>query len=253
MFRRIAFGALAAAVISAGGLPAQDGTLGRSYLITPKLGMDDQFDAAISAHAALRRAEMDPWSWAVYTIETGEDAGSYFVRSGNHQWADFDAYDAAMPFQQKVGDHWRTTVSPLIGEWSSMITAVDTSVSLLPTPMPAPAAFVNVTGFKLRPGMERQFFEGVGQAHAALKKANWPHPYLWAYPLSGHEDGPIVWLVSFHDSWADMAEPDPSFEAILMREMGEEEFGKWAERIGASMRGTTSATMRYRPDLSVMR
>ncbi len=253
MLRKLALGTLASALLAAGGLPGQDGVVGRSYLITPKLGMDDQFEAALSTHAALRRAEMDPWTWHVYTIETGEDAGAYFIISGSHAWSDFDAYDASLPFQQRVGQHWSTTMAPLVGEWSSMLTKVDTSLSALPPAMAQQSAFVHVTGFGIRPGMERQFFGAVAQAHTALRGAGWPQRYAWVYPVSGHDDGPIAWLVTYHASWADMAEPDPSFDAVLTRALGAAGFSKWSDQFGATLRGTTSATLRFRPGLSVIR
>lgn len=253
MLRRLALGALATAAITVGTAHAQDDNLARSYLITPKIGQDIQFDAALSAHAALRRAELDPWSWTVYTIETGPDAGSYFIRSGDHRWADFDGYDVSTPFQQKVTQHWNNTVSPLVGEWSSTITRIDTSLSAAPMIETSPPGFANVTAYYLRPEMQRQFGAAVGEAHAALQAAGWSSRYLWAYPVSGAVDGPMMWLVTFSDNWAGMAGPSPSFDQVMTKAMGEAAFTKWGERFLGSIRSVSSFTMRYRPDLSVIK
>jgi hypothetical protein len=251
--RNIVFGAFVAAATFASGLGAQGGTLARSYLVTPRTGTSVQFEAALAAHAAVRREATDPWSWTVYVVETGADAGSFLIRSGNHEWADFDRYEAAMPFQEQVGEHWNNTVAPLVGAWSSMITATDTSLSWNPQGMTGAPAFVKLTGFKLRPGMERRFMTVVREAHAALAAGQWAQPYTWSYPVSGHDDGPLVWLVTFHADWADMADPEPGFDAVMVQQLGEAEYARLMEDMGSAMRGTESMTMRFRPDLSVLR
>jgi hypothetical protein len=48
-----------------------------------------------------------------------------------------------------------------------------------------------------------------------------------------------------------MADPDPSFEAVMMAKLGEEGFMEWGNNIDATYRGVESWTLRLRPDLSV--
>ena len=58
-------------------------------------------------------------------------------------------------------------------------------------------------------------------------------------------------LVSFHTSWADMAAPDPTFEAIMVQALGQDGFMEWANELGENYRGVESITRRLRPDLGV--
>ena len=58
-------------------------------------------------------------------------------------------------------------------------------------------------------------------------------------------------LVSFHTSWADMADPNPTFEAIMVRALGQDGFMEFVSEVGETYRGTESITIRLRPDLGV--
>ena len=48
-----------------------------------------------------------------------------------------------------------------------------------------------------------------------------------------------------------MADPDPSFRAVMTAKLGEEGYMEWTNNIGATYRGVESYTLRLRPDLSV--
>ena len=101
------------------------------------------------------------------------------------------------------------------------------------------------------PGRELQFNQAITSATEILKEHNWGGHYVWSSSVSGGGPGPAMNLVSFHASWADMAEPDPSFEAIMVQALGQEGFMEWINEIGQTYRGIKSFTLRRRPDLSV--
>ena len=63
--------------------------------------------------------------------------------------------------------------------------------------------------------------------------------------------GPSMSLVSFHTSWADMADPNPTFGAIMVQALGQDGFMEWANELGETYRGVESITRRLRPDLGV--
>ncbi len=225
---------------------AQENNLARMYMVTPKEGMAAQFETALRDHAQWRAANGDPWRWEVYAPETG-DLGSVVIRSANHSWADFDAYDASFAMKGLV--HWNATVAPLVEVARSGIWLMDMENSSLPADM-APPAFVQVTTFHLQPGKEFQFGQLVSQASKMLMKHGWTD-FLWESPVSGGGPGPLIDLVTLHPNWADMMEPDPSFEEIMMQEMGEQGFTKWLTDLGETWRGMETRTLRHRPDLSV--
>ena len=121
----------------------------------------------------------------------------------------------------------------------------------MPTPAGRESAFVNIVTFQLRPGRELQFTEAITSAMATLREHDFPGYYVWTSPVSGGGPGPFMSLVSFHTSWADMAEPDPPFEAIMAQEMGQEGFMEWLDGFGQTYRGVESYVLRLRPDLGI--
>jgi hypothetical protein len=232
------------------GIPAhaQDNTYARGYAVTAKDGMVAQFEAALKSHVQWRSENNDPWTWSVSAVEVGEHLGEYSIRSGGHSWADFDAYDAGFGPEGLV--HWNATVAPLVESIASTVTTTDQALSN-PPPAGTPYAFVTVTTFHVRPGRELQFNQAITSATEILREHNWGGHYLWSSFVLGGGTGPVMRLVSFHASWADMADPDPSFEAIMMQALGEEGFLEWVYELGQTYRGIESYTLRRRPDLGV--
>src|SRR3990172_10115283 len=91
--------------------PPAGGPLDKVWTIVPKKGSEVKFDKAFAEHVQWRRDHKDPWTWEVYVESDGPETGAYFARSGNHNWADFDAYDAS-DFAAKADVQWNATVAP---------------------------------------------------------------------------------------------------------------------------------------------
>jgi len=228
---------------------APAGNVARMYVVTPKPGMGAQAEAAIRMHAQWRKASHDPWTWSVYTPETGE-LGAFLIRSGGHAWSDFDAYDKG--FGPQGAARFDADVGPLVESIRSQIDVMLPEGLNNPPPPNTNIQFVNLTTFHLRAGMEPQFLQLVGQAVGVLKSANWPPRWVWAMPASGSDDlGPTIILAGLAENWAAMKDPDPNFDAVLTKSMGKDGFTKWQASLNQVIRGTTQVTLRYRPDLSV--
>lgn len=226
---------------------AQD-TFARHYVVTPRDGMVAQFEAALKSHVQWRIANNDPWTWGVSTVEVGDNLGDYWISSFNHAWADFDAYDSGFGPQGLV--HWNATVAPLVESASSSISTTNQTLSNM-APEGTPLAFVTISVFHIRPGREAQFNQAVATANEVLRQHEYGAHYVWSTPVIGGGPGPRMSLVALHQNWADMAEPDPSFEDIMMQAMGEDGMQEWMEDIGQTYRGVESYTLRLRPDLGV--
>lgn len=241
----------AALALGAATLHAQGNNLTRAYAFKAKPGMFAQLENAIRDHAQWRKANGDPWTWQVYTPETGPDLGLFMIRSSNHSWADFDAYDQG--FAQTGLANWNVNVAPLV-ETSSSSIEMTLPDSLNQTPAEGTAIqFANVTAFHLRPGMEQQFNRLVAQAVGVLKKAKWPGYWVWVTPMSGGPDmDAAVHLAGLFPNWASMKEPDPNFAAVMTRALGQNGFNTWMSSMNETLRGTTEVTYRFRPDLSVL-
>ena len=239
-----------AAVMLTGIIPAhaQDATYARTYAVTPKDGMVAQFEAALQAHVRWRTENNDPWTWGISTVEVGENLGQYGIRSGGHSWADFDSYDAGFYLEGLV--HWNATVGPLVQSISSAITTTNPAISNQP-PAGRATAFVNISRYQLRPGRELQFNEAVASATKILKEHNFGGYWVWSSPVLGGGPGPSMSLVSFYTNWADMAEPNPTFEAIMVQALGQDGFMEWTNELGETYREVESITRRLRPDLGV--
>ena len=222
-------------------------TVARNYSMTPTDGMAAQFEAALKAHIQWRTENGDPWTWGVSTLETGEGLGEASVRSGGHSWAEFDTYDAG--FGPKGLQHFQATVAPLLQSISSTIGTTNEAISNRP-PTGRPLGFVTITTFHIRPDRQAQFSEAVASGTSILKEQGFPGFWVWTAPVSGGGMGPQMSLVALHTDWADMQEPNPSFEMILAQAMGEDDFREWAASFGESIRGQETITRRLRPDLA---
>jgi hypothetical protein len=235
--------------LTAGSALAQANDLTREYVVKAKPGMAAQLEAAIRAHAQWRKANHDPWTWTVYTPETGADLGTFVIRSGDHTWADFDAYDKG--FVPQGLTQWTANVMPLVENMSSEIdmTLAD-SLNQLP-PTGTAISLVNVTAFHLRPGMEPQFVRLAAQAVKVLKAAKYPGYWVWEIPVSGGpESGPVIYLGGLNEHWASMQDPSPDFAQVMTKALGQDGFAKWNASLNETLQGTGGATYRFRPDLS---
>lgn len=222
--------------------------IARTYVMTPAPGQSQAFEKALTAHARWRAQAGDPWNWAVYQVVDGENLGSFVVRSGGHTWADLDAYDAG--FGQQGDARFNADVGPLLAHISSSITQEDTTLARMPEG-PEGYNLVHVTHYHVKPEQGQAFHALLGKIHKAIVDSDWPVHYAFANTVSG-ADGQSVIMAGFHDSWADFAEPDPSFDRMLADAYGQEEAGKMMQAFGDAVWGWDSMTLRFRPDMSVM-
>lgn len=219
--------------------------LARLYTVSPKEGAD--LAAAIQEHAQWRAENGDPWTWGVYEVMTGENLGSFVIRSGGHSWADFDAYDQG-EFAEAAGAHYDATMAPAVGSISSVITIADTAHRRLPESFENIQLYSVITWY-LKPDKVQDFQSAIGQIHDAIVQTDWPARYAFASVASGAA-GPQTSLVLFYEDWAAFEEPETTFDQMLAEVYGEEA-GAIFEKFAASYRWEESFIMRIRPDLSV--
>ena len=87
--------------------------------ITPKDGHEDELlDAIEKYHKAVAKFEgAMRYKW--YEAVTGPDTGKFFARSGDHNWAEFDAeYD----WQEEAGEMFEELVAPHVESAERMMT-----------------------------------------------------------------------------------------------------------------------------------
>jgi hypothetical protein len=108
--RKLFFVALVLPLITS----AQTNNVVNATRVFPKADRIDQFEKAISAHA--QKYHKGDWSWRVYSIETGPDAGGYQFVEGPTSWTSFDGRGS---LGQEHTDDWNKNVSVHLTDRSS--------------------------------------------------------------------------------------------------------------------------------------
>ncbi len=227
---------------------AQANNIARLYVLTPKSGMAAEFETALGQHAEWRREHDDPWTWIVHQVNSGPNLGDYVIRSGNHSWSDFDAYDAGFGPEGTV--HFNATVDPLMESASSFITRGDTTNIRWPDD-PNSVNLLQVTTYHLKPGQRPTFFQAVNKYHQAIVQTNRPTHYAFTNLHSGGP-GPAVTVVFPYENWAAFQGPEQTLGQLMVEVYGQEEATAAFEQFTSTFTGTESWVIRVRWDLSVI-
>lgn len=225
--------------------PAEN--LARVYRVSVKTGMEVSFEQALRAHAKWRSEQGDPWTWIVYQVVNGDNLGDYYIRSGNHTWADFDAYDS---FLIKGTPHFNAVVGPYMNSITSAITSLDTEHMIWPED-PTSVTLLQLIVYRLKIGSEAQFGQAVAQVHDAIVKTNWPAHYAWETLVNGGEASAAT-LVLPSRNWEGMKQPEKSLDAMLAEALGADGAQALLAKFAASVASERSLVVRVRLDLSVM-
>jgi hypothetical protein len=222
----------------------QPGPIAVLYIGEAKAGSEAQFEAAVKEHFAWHRQQGDRWTYHAWQIMSGPRMGTYVIRAGGRNWADFDA---AAAFMARDEAHAAEHIGPHTASLSRVFTQDLPAISRWTATSPPP--MLAITEFRLKPGSTGEFMTVVGRIHAALVKGNFAHEYAWSATVSGDEGG-VYTLVSPRATWAAMAEPSPSFFELLVKEYGEAETRSLLDRFSKIIRSSRSDLVRYRADLS---
>ncbi len=227
---------------------AQANNIARIYVLTPKSGMAAEFETALGQHAEWRREHGDPWTWIVHQVTAGANLGDYVIRSGDHSWSDFDAYDAGFGPEGSV--HFNATVDPLMESVSSFITASDTTNVRWPDD-PNSINLLQVRRYDLKPGQRPTFFQAINKYHQAIVQTNYPFHYAFANLVSGGP-GPAVTVVFPYENWAAFQGPEQTPFQLMVEVYGQEEATAIFEQFFSTFTGTENWVIRVRWDLSVI-
>jgi hypothetical protein len=230
--------------------PAQEmpeGNIVRVFFIKAKTGMEEQLADAIKEHAAIRKEENDPWEWYVWTVVNGNNLGTIVVRSGLKKWSDFDEYKF---YPDRVTNHWRDTVAPLVAKEWSEITEVDLENVRWPEDE-SKAKYVEVYKYYLKPEKVMQFTKAYGLVHKAVIEANWDVHYAWEMIANGGS-GPCYYLDIPFENWAAMKGPDKELGEVMVEVYGEEKAGKIFDMFYGSIYKYESMMVAFQPDMSVI-
>ncbi len=210
--------------------------LAEKWQITPKAGLEAGFQEAGKTHMEFRMANGDPGYWQTWEVRVGENVGDYLFIIWEHEWADWDAYEAS-DFAKVASPHWGATVAPLVEDAVNYISETDTTMIKFPTDPDFEANLVNVMTLHVAQGKMMEFREEMAKFHQAIVDADMPVYYRPSVPVIGGESSTFT-IAAFGPNWAHFADPDP----IMGQMYGEEEamaiftrMGEVAVKVESSM------------------
>jgi len=224
---------------------AQEGPIGRNFVSEPKNGEAAQWEAAYKEHIAWHRSNNDSWDWDTYQIESGPRLGQYFVRTGRHEWKDFDAHselDAkdGANFEATAGKHTKSTTS-WFDRTHRNLSRIDEGGG--------PYKILEYTRVVVKPSEAPQFLNAVSKFHAAFEKTDSPARFVTAQTESGGRTSNFV-FVWLHKDWASL-EQDPMAIPKMMEEVyGRQEADAIFDEFWNSVEDMESFILRHRPELS---
>ena len=219
------------------------------WIVVPKQGMEDQFEAGLKAHIEARTEGGDSREWSVFTPVIGDNVNMYQIRSCCHDYADQDAYTGAES-QQSFSAHWNENVHPHVDHYHHYLEVNDWKNSHMPEDA-GPFKYYGVTTWTWKenvgPGPEQAREE---MSQIALKDgwASDGHYWLWLSRIGGKSK---LMLVSAYENYADMAPDDPSFNKFMIDKMGSEEaVAALFDKFGSGFSGSSYTVWTEREDLA---
>jgi len=209
-------------------------------------GMAQKYEAGRKKHMDWHRKMADPWTWTIWEVTTGPDSGSYLVTTPNHQWQDFDTWNAKMAEGDGADAALNTVPAVASAETSYWALMPDHSLGGATGDVP-PMATLSI--YYLKPGAGPKFTRAVRKMTDALKKGNWAGS-RYTYVLANGGEVPAYALFIPRKNMADMQLPDPSLPSVVEKELGREEADRvWAD-MWDSVSRITSEMLVHRADLS---
>ncbi len=227
------------------------GNLAEVWVMTVDMDSQPAFEEAFKSHLAVRKEHEDPFTWNVYTAETGDDLSTYLVRACCFSWADKDAYDAWSDKNPDVENDWSQNVHPHVAKYGHHYSTIDFANSHWPEGN-ADHRFVGVTDYHIKTGHASQFAAIMGELSQIALNEGWAeagHHWAWSNSVDGTA---TTHLVIPYKNYADMADPDPTFYEFLSQHLGSEQAaGEMFQRFNDAMTGSEYHIYEHRSDLSM--
>ncbi len=235
----------AVAADNAASSKAVPGTIADTWVMWPKAGQAKAFEAALKQHAAWRKNAGEGFIWSIYQPIVGEDLTFYVIRSGEHQWKDFDA-NTAWETKAKSGDTFDQQVGPYLERVEHYFSETDTDHSHWIDDKDY--RYFSVTSFATKSGTHADRTDALNKIQKAVIEEKWPYPYEISNGVGGRE--PLMIVIPMK-TYADMADPNPSIMKVLSKSLGSDAAATAVMRqFGSSVEQARTTIYQYRPDLS---
>ncbi|MFC1688419.1 hypothetical protein ACFL0N_04730 [Pseudomonadota bacterium] len=215
-------------------------------LITPKAGHEETLIKAITEYHHWMAQFEGHFEYTWYEILTGPHTGKYMARSGNHNWADFDA---EFDWQEESDKVFASNVAPHIESAQRMMTEEMNDYSHWPESFDGYTHFT-VENWYIKTGHNSKFRRSLKKIVDTLKANDYKSYWGFFSVVSGGHGGQIQ-LVSANKGWADMTDADPSFYDIMSKELGgQEAFDNFMADWGSTFKTGNNWTVRLMPEAS---
>ncbi|MDQ1346682.1 MAG: hypothetical protein QG573_51 [Acidobacteriota bacterium] len=197
-------------------------------------------------HMEFHKQQKDTFTWYAWEVINGDRAGGFLTGTFDHYWKDFDGREAfdALDAADLAKTSGPATAASSDGFWIHLGKA-----SRLKPGATAPAKYLQLTHYYVRPENTPRFEDALEAIAAELTKLDWPVYSSW-YRLASGGDGPHYVLSIGRDGYADFAPPEKTMSVALTESMG----ARQATELLGDLRGSTerlySEIVRFRPDLS---
>ena len=234
-------------VVLAASLAAQQtpDTVSRVFYVTPKAGMELQFEKALKAHADWHRQRKDTWRWDIRYTETGRRSGEYIAITGGHQWKDFD--NPAVPAKDD-GEHFLNNVAQFVASSSSLFLVVRPDMSRSAPDAPLPPISV-VTFFHLKYGQTAKFVDAIRKLKEAQDKTDAPIRAAWLQVVGAGRNATFVVSVP-RENWAAFEMSGPSLRERVEKVHGRVAADAIFQALEESVDYSEVKITQARPDLS---
>ena len=219
--------------------------IARVAFITAKDGHAKDLEEAIVKYHHFMGTKEGSLRWAWFSIETGENTGKYIARTGNHNWADFDAEH---DWDKESGEKFSSLVQPHIASIVVSMTRRNDELGMWPESMEGYQYF-SVSRWHPKPGHGVAFNKGLKKVDAILKENGWPDYYRFYDTVSGGQ-GNTTMVVSPRKNFADMAPKEPAFWDIMNKVMGEDEAQAFMAEWGSTYESGSNMLIRYMAEQS---
>ena|SRR5437868_2905696 len=224
-----------------------ENNLCRVYFFKPKPGQEQQLEAGRKKHNQFHRSQNDTWTWNTWTIETGENTGTYVTDTCGHAWKDFDAWETKMG-KPDAADAATNIGTYVQAAWNGFY-LYRADMSLAPPNQP-PTPMSAVTIYQLHPGAGPDFIAAIKKVNDALsKQPDWPKTSGWLQLQNGGESPAFV-LLNARQNWAGFEPLPKSVSDALTEAYGQDQGAQILKTIRDSTARLWTETALYRPDLS---
>jgi hypothetical protein len=206
-------------------------------------GKNQVFEDAIKSFNNLYNKKSGHANWKWYQVETGPDTGQYIARSGNHNWADMDTMENV--WDEELGKFWALNVAPLIDNAEKYLTKGDDDIYHWTEGKKY--KFYTLRDMHVKPGMD--FSKHLKVNHETLQKGGFKGDYALSWNISGGYGNSATFIFPA-ESWADMAEPSPTFAEVMKKNMDEDDFEELLDNYRASYKTSSTRLIRAMPDLN---